>query len=83
MYIDGVINEDRFKKSLAARDFFLKFLSADCLHIAVENPVPMAMVGLPPYSQLIQPYEFGDPYSKKNLLVVKRFTAFDGYYYMF
>ena len=71
MYIDGAINEVRFKKSLAARDFFLKFLSADCAHIAIENPVPMAMVGLPPYSQLIQPYDFGDPYSKKTCLWLK------------
>lgn len=71
MYIDGAINDDRFQKSLAARDFFLKFLAADCAHIAVENPVPMAMVGLPPYSQLIQPYQFGDPYSKKTCLWLK------------
>lgn len=71
MRVNGDIVPDRYAKALVARDFFLKFLSADCDHIAVENPVPMAIVGLPRYSQLIQPFEFGDPYSKKTCLWLK------------
>ena len=31
----------------------------------------MSMIGLPAYSQLIQPYQFGDPYSKKTCLWLK------------
>ena len=71
MRVNGNIVPDRYAKALAARDFFLKFLEADCLHIAVENPVPLSIVGLPHYSQLIQPYEFGAPYSKKTCLWLK------------
>lgn len=71
MRVNGDIVPDRYAKALAARDFFLKFLEADCLHIAVENPVPLSIVGLPHYSQLIQPYEFGAPYSKKTCLWLK------------
>lgn len=71
MRVNGNIVLDRYAKALAARDFFFKFLEADCLHIAVENPVPLSIVGLPHYSQLIQPYYFGDPYSKKTCLWLK------------
>lgn len=71
MRVRGEIVPDRFAKALAARDFFLKFLKADCKHIAVENPVSLSIVGLPKYSQLIEPYEFGDPYSKKTCLWLK------------
>lgn len=71
MRVNGDIVPDRYAKALAARDFFLKFLSADCDHIAVENPVPLSIVGFPRYSQLIQPFEFGDPFSKKTCLWLK------------
>lgn len=49
----------------------MKFLDADCPHIAVENPTPMKLVGLPPYQQAIQPYWFGHPYSKRTCLWLK------------
>lgn len=71
MRINGEINQDRFQKSMEAKEFFLKFYNADCEKIAIENPVPMKIVGLPPYSQIIQPYEFGHPYSKKTCLWLK------------
>lgn len=71
MYINGRLNLDRYSKAMAAKDFFLKILNADCPRIAVENPVPMAMIGLPHCSQSIQPYEFGHPYSKRTLLWLK------------
>ena len=67
----GVVNNERLKKALAARSFFLKILNADCDHICVENPVPLSIVGLPPKTQIIQPYFFGDPYSKKTYLWLK------------
>jgi hypothetical protein len=49
----------------------MKFLRADCEHIAVENPIPSKVYELPKYAQTIQPYEFGDPYSKKTCLWLK------------
>ena len=67
----GVINEERFAKAVQAKEFFNKFLQAKCKHIAVENPVPMTCVGLKKYNQIIQPYQFGDPFSKKTCLWLK------------
>lgn len=46
-------------------------LNAPIEYIAVENPTPLKIVGLPPHSQVIQPYMFGDPYSKRTLLWLK------------
>ena len=67
----GVLNQERYQKGLQAKDFFLRFLNADCEHIAVENPVPSKVYDLPPYSQIIQPFEFGHPYTKKTCLWLK------------
>ena len=61
------LNEERYEKGLAAKEFFMKFFLADCPKIAVENPIPSKMFCLPPYSQTIQPYEFGHPYTKKRV----------------
>ena len=71
MRVRGEIVQERYEKALAAREFFLKFLNADCPRIAVENPTPMKLVGLPPYTQVIQPYEYGHPYSKRTCLWLK------------
>lgn len=67
----GQLNIERFKKGLEAKEFFLKFLNADCLHIAVENPVHSKVFEMPLYTQEIQPYHFGHPISKKTRLWLK------------
>ena len=64
-------NVERLKLGIKARDFFLKFLNANCDRVAVENPIPMKVYMMPESTQLIQPYMFGDPYSKKTLLWLK------------
>lgn len=69
--IDGFIQQDRYEKGQKAAEFFLKFLNADIPRIAVENPVPLKIFGLPPYSQIIQPYMFGDEYLKMTCLWLK------------
>ena len=71
MRVKGEIQPERYKKAMEAKEFFLKFLNADCERIAVENPVPMKLVDLPPYTQIIQPYQFGHPYSKRTCLWLK------------
>ena len=43
----------------------MEFLNADCEHIAVENPAPSKVFELPEKTQVIQPYEFGHPFTKK------------------
>ena len=62
---------ERYKKGVLAAEFFKAFLSADCEHIAVENPVPLKCYALPQYTQIIQPYFFGDPWKKKTCLWLK------------
>lgn len=67
----GELNQERYLQGLEAKEFFLKFLNADCDRIAVENPMPSNVFELPEKSQVIQPYQFGDPYSKKTYLWLK------------
>ena len=67
----GNIDKNRLEKSLKAKQFFLKLLNAPIKYIAIENPVPLKIVGLPMHNQEIQPYYFGDPFSKKTLLWLK------------
>lgn len=64
----GQIDKERFAKAMDAKKFFMAFYNADCERIAIENPVPLSVVGLPEKSQVIQPYEFGHPYTKKTYL---------------
>ena len=67
----GQLNQKRYEKGLEAREFFMNFYNADCEHIAIENPIPSKIYNLPPYTQIIQPYEYGHPYTKKTCLWLK------------
>lgn len=67
----GVIDEERLKLGLEAKEFFMKFYNANCEKIAIENPRPLKVIGLPPETQRIQPYMFGEPYSKLTYLWLK------------
>lgn len=67
----GQIDEERYAKAMEAKAFFMAFYNADCERIAIENPVPMTVVGLPEKTQVIQPYEFGHPFTKKTYLWLK------------
>ena len=71
MRVKGEIQPERYAKAMEAKSFFMQFYNADCPRIAVENPTPMKIVGLPPYTQAIQPYQFGHPYSKRTCLWLK------------
>jgi hypothetical protein len=67
----GQIDEERYAKAMKAKKFFMAFYNADCERICIENPVPLTVVGLPEKSQVIQPYEYGHPYTKKTYLWLK------------
>lgn len=72
MYLTaGNVNQERLEKALQAKEFFMQFMNADCDKICIENPTPLKIVGLPKESQVIQPYQFGHPYSKRTLLWLK------------
>ena len=67
----GQINQERYQKAMEAKAFFMAFYNADCDRIAIENPVPLSVIGLPEKTQVIQPYEYGHPYTKKTYLWLK------------
>ena len=71
--IDGEtwINRDRFELGLDGKEFFMAFLNANCEKIAIENPTPSGVYRMPPYTQVVQPYEYGDPYTKRTCLWLK------------
>ena len=71
LYPKGQLNEDRVKKGIVARDFFMALLNAPISKIVVENPIPSKVFMLPQYTQTIQPYEYGHPFSKKTCLWIK------------
>ena len=55
----------------AAIEFFLKFANADCPLIVIENPVGVMSTYYRKPDQIIQPYQFGHPYTKKTCLWLK------------
>ena len=62
------IDAERYNHMREAAKFLEAFLHADVPLICVENPAPMHICELPPYSQIIQPYMFGHPYTKRTCL---------------
>lgn len=65
------LQSDRVMLGIQGRDLFMRFWWADIPLICVENPVPSKVFCLPPYTQAIQPYQFGHPYTKKTCLWLK------------
>jgi hypothetical protein len=71
LYGGGKFNEERYKKGLEAKEFFMKLFNAPIEKICVENPIPSKVYELPKYTQIIQPYEYGHSYKKKTCLWLK------------
>lgn len=62
---------ERWKLLEEASEFFYKLWNAPIEKIVLENPVPHKYGKLPPYTQTIQPYMFGDDASKRTCLWLK------------
>lgn len=62
---------DRYELVKSAVEFFMFFYNLDVPMICIENPVPMKLCGLPKYNQIIQPYQFGDCFSKQTCLWIR------------
>ena len=58
----------------AALDFVQALLQAPIDKIALENPVSVISTKIRKPQQIIQPYEFGDPYKKTTCLWLKGLT---------
>lgn len=67
----GQLNKDRYIEGLKAKELFMAlwyygYYGAG--KICIENPIPSTIYGLPSATQVIQPYEFGHPFTKKTYL---------------
>lgn len=71
LYKGGMLNAERYKKGLEAKSFFMAIYNADCQKIAIENPTPSRVYKLPEKTQVIQPWQFGHPYTKRTQLWLK------------
>lgn len=69
--VNGKINQERMGKAIKAKEFFMRILNADCDKICIENPTPGKIHQLPTYTQAIQPWMFGHPYTKRTCLWLK------------
>lgn len=61
----------RYKDRAEAIKFFMAFANADCDKIAIENPVGIMSSEWRKPNQIINPYQFGDPFEKKTCLWLK------------
>lgn len=61
----------RHKNRKEAIKFFMMFANADCEKIVIENPVGIMSSEWRKPNQIINPYEFGDPFEKKTCLWIK------------
>lgn len=68
LYKGHRLNKERYLKGCVAKDFFMKFINAECDKICIENPTPSKIYELPKWQQTVQPYYFGDPYTKRTHL---------------
>ncbi len=46
----SVLDSDRFDMAMKMKELFMAIYNADCPYIALENPTPMKIVGLPKHS---------------------------------
>ena len=61
----------RHKDRDDAVDFFMLFANADCEKIVIENPVGTMSTRWRKPDQIINPFEYGDPFEKKTCLWIK------------
>lgn len=67
-------NQGRLEKRLDALNFFANLWLAPIEKICLENPMGCASPTIAKYSQVIQPYYFGDTESKRTCLWLKNLS---------
>jgi len=68
-YGDKAIKRHADRKE--AIEFFMMFANADCDKIVIENPVGVMSSHYQKPNQIVNPYQFGDPFEKKTCLWIK------------
>ena len=66
----GQLDKDRYIKGLKGKEFFMAFWWYGYYggKIVIENPVPSRVYELPKQTNVIQPWEHGEPFTKKTYL---------------
>lgn len=67
--------KERYELRAKAADFFMEFIHANCNYIAVENPIGAMSVFYRKPTQIIQPYEYGNPVKKSTCLWLKNLPS--------
>lgn len=63
--------KQRLKNRKKAFEFFMKFVNADCEKIIIENPIGYCSTHYKKPTQIIQPWWFGQHYTKATCLWIK------------
>lgn len=71
LYKNHELQADRVKMGILGRDLFMRFWWSKIPKICVENPVPSRVFALPQYTEIIELYQYGHPYTKKTCLWLK------------
>lgn len=64
----GQLNIPRYYDGLCGKALFMAIWAADCERVIIENPTPSKVFRYPEPTQVVQPYEYGHPFTKKTLL---------------
>ena len=68
LYKGGLLNIPRYYEGLCGKALFLAVWASDCDKVVIENPTPSKAFDYPEPTQVIQPYQFGHPFTKRTLL---------------
>jgi len=68
---DGTYNDFRWNNMEEGSFFFEKLLDSEISKICIENPIPHKHTELPEYTQIVQPWMFGENESKATCLWLK------------
>ena len=64
----GKLNIPRYYDGLCGKALFMAIWAADCDRVIIENPTPSKVFKYQEPTQVIQPHEYGHPFTKKTLL---------------
>lgn len=65
---DGSIDELRLARMTVARQMFLDIWQCNTQFLCIENPTPMNRCNLPRPTTYVEPFQYGEPWSKRTNL---------------
>lgn len=68
---------DRYIQRMKAIEFFKSIMNANAKYVAVENPIGIMSTRFRKPDQIIEPYQFGEPFEKKTCLWLKNLPCLE------